>query len=159
LGAQGTVLAGGRYDGLIETLGGPMTPAVGWAAGIERLGMLLDLKVDNLPELIVVSQDTDLLKRANTIANLLRKGGIIANGFYKHANPNKRYKKAKDDGVMRLLSIESHDGALCAARLRDLNADDAKPVQNRIGEALLQKFELEETEIRNAHSWILKSEK
>ena len=40
LGAQGTVLGGGRYDGLIETLGGPHTPAVGWAAGIERLGMM-----------------------------------------------------------------------------------------------------------------------
>src|SRR3546814_1648058 len=42
LGAQGTVLAGGRYDGLIETLGGPPTPGVGWAAGIERLAMLID---------------------------------------------------------------------------------------------------------------------
>ncbi|MBM3560046.1 MAG: histidine--tRNA ligase, partial [Alphaproteobacteria bacterium] len=41
LGAQGTVLAGGRYDGLIETMGGPATPGVGWAAGIERLAMLL----------------------------------------------------------------------------------------------------------------------
>ena len=40
-GAQGTVLAGGRYDGLIGNLGGPETPGVGWAAGIERLGMLL----------------------------------------------------------------------------------------------------------------------
>src|SRR5947199_593752 len=42
LGAQGTVLAGGRYDGLIESLGGPPTPAVGWAAGIERLAMMLN---------------------------------------------------------------------------------------------------------------------
>ena len=41
LGAQGTVLAGGRYDGLIETMGGPATPGVGWAAGIERLAMLV----------------------------------------------------------------------------------------------------------------------
>ena len=41
LGAQGTVLAGGRYDGLIEALGGPHTPAVGWAAGIERLAMMI----------------------------------------------------------------------------------------------------------------------
>ena len=38
LGAQSTVLGGGRYDGLMESLGGPATPAVGWAAGIERLG-------------------------------------------------------------------------------------------------------------------------
>ena len=42
LGAQGTVLAGGRYDGLIESLGGPHTPAIGWAAGIERLAMMIE---------------------------------------------------------------------------------------------------------------------
>ena len=42
LGAQGTVIAGGRYDGLIESLGGPHTPAVGWAAGIERLAMMIE---------------------------------------------------------------------------------------------------------------------
>src|SRR3546814_1267709 len=40
LGAQGTVLAGGRYDGLVSMMGGPDTPGVGWAAGIERLSML-----------------------------------------------------------------------------------------------------------------------
>ncbi len=45
LGAQGTVLGGGRYDGLIETLGGPHTPSVGWAAGIERLAMLVGERV------------------------------------------------------------------------------------------------------------------
>ena len=38
LGAQGAVIAGGRYDGLMETMGGPPTPAVGWAGGIERAG-------------------------------------------------------------------------------------------------------------------------
>jgi histidyl-tRNA synthetase len=42
LGAQGAVIAGGRYDGLVEQLGGPATPAVGWAGGIERLAMLID---------------------------------------------------------------------------------------------------------------------
>jgi histidyl-tRNA synthetase len=41
LGAQGTVLAGGRYDGLVESLAGPATPAIGFAAGVERLAMLL----------------------------------------------------------------------------------------------------------------------
>src|SRR5205807_4716044 len=41
LGAQGTVLAGGRYDGLVEVMGGPAMPGVGWAAGIERLGVLI----------------------------------------------------------------------------------------------------------------------
>ncbi len=41
LGAQGTVIGGGRYDGLFEMMGGPATPGVGWAAGIERLAMLI----------------------------------------------------------------------------------------------------------------------
>jgi histidyl-tRNA synthetase len=58
LGAQGTLLGGGRYDGLIETLGGPHTPAVGWAAGIERLGMLIEAPVDH-PELAIVVEDDD----------------------------------------------------------------------------------------------------
>lgn len=42
LGAQGTVLAGGRYDGLVEVMGGPIMPGIGWAAGIERLAMLIE---------------------------------------------------------------------------------------------------------------------
>ena len=46
LGAQGAVLAGGRYDGLVETMGGPATPGVGWAAGLERLAMLADTPPD-----------------------------------------------------------------------------------------------------------------
>ncbi len=41
LGAQGTVLGGGRYDGLVETMGGPPTPGVGWAGGVERMAMML----------------------------------------------------------------------------------------------------------------------
>ncbi|HKH27059.1 MAG TPA: histidine--tRNA ligase, partial [Sphingomicrobium sp.] len=49
LGAQGTVIAGGRYDGLIEALGGPHTPAVGWAAGIERLGMMIEAPSPETP--------------------------------------------------------------------------------------------------------------
>src|SRR5260221_9288310 len=54
LGAQGTVLAGGRYDGLIESLGGPHTPAVGWAAGIERLAMMIDTPATEKPTAVIV---------------------------------------------------------------------------------------------------------
>ena len=55
LGAQGTVLGGGRYDGLIETLGGPATPAVGWAAGIERLAMLIEAPEARAIDVVVVA--------------------------------------------------------------------------------------------------------
>jgi len=54
LGAQGTVLAGGRYDGLVEALGGPPTPGVGWAAGVERLGMLVAEPQNDLADIAVV---------------------------------------------------------------------------------------------------------
>ena len=54
LGAQGTVLAGGRYDGLIEALGGPHTPAVGWAAGIERLAMMIGVPASETPTAMIV---------------------------------------------------------------------------------------------------------
>ena len=54
LGAQGTVMAGGRYDGLVEQMGGPATPAVGWAAGIDRLGMLLPGLAPEPPAIAVI---------------------------------------------------------------------------------------------------------
>jgi len=60
LGAQGTVLGGGRYDGLIETLGGAHTPAVGWAAGIERLAML----VGDSPSWASKSRDVEVVQIA-----------------------------------------------------------------------------------------------
>ena len=56
LGAQGTVLAGGRYDGLVQQLGGKSTPAVGFAMGIERLVLMLEslALVDNIPNVVDV---------------------------------------------------------------------------------------------------------
>src|SRR5947199_680736 len=54
LGAQGAVIAGGRYDGLIESLGGPRTPAVGWAAGIERLAMMIEAPPPETPAVVIV---------------------------------------------------------------------------------------------------------
>ena len=71
LGAQGTVIAGGRYDGLIETLGGPYTPAIGWAAGIERLAMMIDAPpAETLDVIIVVDDDRALTAGAKALAHL-----------------------------------------------------------------------------------------
>ncbi|HCJ80033.1 MAG TPA: histidine--tRNA ligase, partial [Erythrobacter sp.] len=58
LGSQSTILGGGRYDGLMESLGGAPTPAVGWAAGIERLAMLVgDRAEPNADAIVVVEND------------------------------------------------------------------------------------------------------
>ena len=88
LGAQGTVIAGGRYDGLIEQLGGPHTPAVGWAAGIERLAMLIDAPLDDAVEFVVIPMDTDVAgikiqpettaSEAWRLAYFFRRNGVAA---------------------------------------------------------------------------------
>ncbi|GAA0476851.1 histidine--tRNA ligase [Parasphingorhabdus litoris] len=93
LGAQGTVLAGGRYDGLIESLGGPATPAVGWAAGIERLGMLLDEAAASFTDIAVIPLGADFELEAISITSQLRSAGKSVQLSYK-GNFKKRLQKA-----------------------------------------------------------------
>jgi histidyl-tRNA synthetase len=100
LGAQGTVLGGGRYDGLIETLGGPHTPAVGWAAGIERLGMLIDVKPDFLISIIPDGEGTETTSRE--VAALLRSHGI---GVFEAYRGNAKRR-------LEIASVRRHDGVL-----------------------------------------------
>ncbi len=76
LGAQGTVLAGGRYDGLIESLGGPETSGVGWAAGIERLAMLLDLVNEAAPDVVVIQMNAAATFHAWHMLAYLRRNGF-----------------------------------------------------------------------------------
>lgn len=73
LGAQGTVLAGGRYDGLVEELGGPATPAIGFAMGLERLGLLLPAKDRRRPHVAIVALGSHALTESLRIAELLRR--------------------------------------------------------------------------------------
>ena len=76
LGAQGTVLAGGRYDGLIGSLGGPETPGVGWAAGVERLAMLVVEPVIELPDVGLIDNSGRSADYVQQIAGCLRRAGV-----------------------------------------------------------------------------------
>ncbi|MDD3236962.1 MAG: histidine--tRNA ligase [Candidatus Gastranaerophilales bacterium] len=70
LGSQNAVCGGGRYDGLVETLGGPHTPAVGWAMGVERLNALIEQVEPQKIDYFVVSTDiTEALKLTNELRN------------------------------------------------------------------------------------------
>lgn len=93
LGAQGTVLGGGRYDGLIEALGGPATPAVGWAAGIERLAMLVGERAEPSADVVIALEDDAARDAALAAMAALRHAGhsvdLVATG-----SPRKRYDKA-----------------------------------------------------------------
>jgi histidyl-tRNA synthetase len=149
LGAQGTVIAGGRYDGLIEALGGPHTPAVGWAAGIERLAMMIDAPTKPY-ELTILADGEAFLGLAREVVSILDEGQIRAavalSGSYK-----KRYERAKRDGTIRALNVErsANPSALAAVRLRDLNVppppfEDTVPIRNRVQRALETQFVIEQ---------------
>ena len=73
LGAQSAVMAGGRYDGLMEMMGGPATPGVGWAAGIERLSMLADAPPAAPRPVAVVPMGEAAEAAALTLAETLRR--------------------------------------------------------------------------------------
>ena len=108
LGAQGTVLAGGRYDGLIESLGGPPTPAVGWAAGIERLGMLIDAPASPPLAAIVVAEDDQAAGEAMRIVVTLRRAGHAAELLASGA-PRKRFDKAVKTGASAIISVSTRE--------------------------------------------------
>jgi histidyl-tRNA synthetase len=108
LGAQGTVLAGGRYDGLVESLGGPHTPAIGWAAGIERLAMMIEAPVKEHPVVIMAVEDDRVLDAGyRTLAALRRKG--VATEIVATGSPRKRYDKAAKVPAKMLVTV-NHDG-------------------------------------------------
>ncbi len=108
LGAQGTVLAGGRYDGLIESLGGPATPAVGWAAGIERLGMLLEEPRPEKPLITVIPDDPKDEKVALEIVSVLRRAGIVTD-FAFRGNTKKRFTLATKRGSRGRLVVTADE--------------------------------------------------
>jgi len=110
LGAQGTVLGGGRYDGLIEALGGPHVPAVGWAAGIERLAMLVGEKGEAGPEVAVVAENAAREVEASALVATFRRAGFSAEAFVT-GNARKRYDRARKAAPGVLISLDLRDGA------------------------------------------------
>ncbi|MEG3125167.1 histidine--tRNA ligase [Sphingomonas sp. GB1N7] len=93
LGAQGTVLAGGRYDGLIESLGGPATAGVGWAAGVERLAMLLEEQQAEIPQVTVIPEVLGANELALAIITALRADGLSGEMAFR-GNAKKRFELA-----------------------------------------------------------------
>ncbi len=119
LGAQGTVVGGGRYDGLIETLGGPPTPAVGWAAGIERLAMLIDTPAREAIEIVLVPMGQAAETLAIGLLADIRRRGHAADMAYR-GNMKKRMQKADAAGARLALILGEDEIARGEVAVRDL---------------------------------------
>jgi histidyl-tRNA synthetase len=127
LGAQGTVLAGGRYDGLIEALGGPHTPAVGWAAGIERLAMMIGAPEASRPSVVIVPLGPRAELEAQGILAGLRREGVAADMAYR-GNMKKRLSRANDAGAAFALIIGDDELERGEAQLKDLASGEQRSV-------------------------------
>jgi histidyl-tRNA synthetase len=138
LGAQGTVLAGGRYDGLIETLGGPHTPAVGWAAGIERLAMMIDAPEPERSEVALVPLGAAAEAAAQTILAQVRASGIAADMGYR-GNMKKRLSRANSAGARFAVIIGDDELERGEAQVKDLGSGEQRTVAiAKLAEALRQ---------------------
>ena len=115
LGAQGTVLGGGRYDGLIENLGGPATPAVGWAAGIERLAMLITEPIAERPLITVIPDQPEAEAASLEIVSALRRAGIVVDFAYK-GNTKRRFELATKRGSRGRLIVTKGSASAVPSR-------------------------------------------
>ncbi|HTI86962.1 MAG TPA: histidine--tRNA ligase [Alphaproteobacteria bacterium] len=127
LGAQGTVLAGGRYDGLIETMGGAATSGVGWAAGVERLGMLAGDPPAAPRPIAVVPLGAAAEAKAQVLVQELRRSGVAADLGYS-GNLARRLKRANRINARSAVIIGDDELAKGVATVRDLDSGTQETV-------------------------------
>lgn len=121
LGAQATVCGGGRYDSLVQQLGGPETPAIGWAMGMERLILLLQ-KLEKpttiAPDFYLVSQGETAEAQALVLASSLRKLEFKVELDLSGSAFSKQLKRADRSGAQATLLIGEEEAANKKAQLK-----------------------------------------
>lgn len=136
LGAQGAVIAGGRYDGLVRDMGGPDIPGVGWAAGVERLAMLLPAAPEAERPVAIVPIGEAAEPRAWALAQALRREGVAVELAYR-GRPGQRMKRASRLGARYALSLGEDELARDVVKLRDLDSGSEEEVATaRVAERL-----------------------
>ena len=123
LGAQGTVLGGGRYDGLVEEMGGPHTPCVGWAAGVERLSMLLAQPPAAPAGVAVIPAGEAQEGAALVVVQALRNAGIRAEMAYR-GNLKRRMERANKTSAHTAVIIGESELAKGVAQVKNLGTGD-----------------------------------
>ena len=139
LGAQGTVLAGGRYDGLIGLMGGPPTPGTGWAAGVERLSMLVEDLAAPARPLAMVPVAPEQETAAFALARRLRAAGHTVDMAYSGA-VKRRMKRANRIGARAAVVLGEAELSRDAAVVRDMETGEQAEVPLGDLEAHLARF-------------------
>jgi len=136
IGAQGTVLGGGRYDGLIAELGGPPTAGIGWAGGIERLMMLANEPAPLPRPVVIVPLGAAAEAKALGLARALRRAGIAVEQDYR-GNMKRRMQRANKLGARAAVIIGDDELAKGVAQVKDLDSSAQNEVAlDRLVDAL-----------------------
>ena len=133
IGAQGTVCGGGRYDGLIEQLGGKSTPAVGYAAGIERLLMVMEqtgveIPAALVPTVYIAGMDADCRKKAFALAAELRLSGVNAEVDLMERSVKAQFKYADKIGAKYVAVIGGNELAEGKANVKCMANGESESV-------------------------------
>ena len=139
LGAQKTIMAGGRYDGLIAEMGGPPTPGIGWAGGIERIGTLIAEPPAPPRPITVVPIGTAAEREGLILADRLRRSGFVIDLGYS-GNLGKRLKRANKLNARAAIILGADELAKGAATLRDLDSGVQEEVPLAALEERLMRF-------------------
>jgi histidyl-tRNA synthetase len=132
LGSQSAVAGGGRYDGLVETLGGQPTPGIGFALGQERLALILDAigrkAPEARPEVFLVAADEAGGREALVIAQRLRRAGVPCELDARGGKLGRQFKQAERVGARYALVLGGNELASGQAKLKDLATREEVPV-------------------------------
>ena len=133
IGAQGTVCGGGRYDGLIEQLGGKPTPAVGYAAGNERLLMVMEqtgveIPAAPVPTVYIAGMDADCRKKAFALASELRLNGVNAEVDLMERSVKAQFKYADKIGAKYVAVIGGNELAEGKANVKCMANGESEAV-------------------------------
>ena len=132
-------MAGGRYDGLIAEMGGPPTPGIGWAGGIERIGTLIAEPPAPPRPIAVVPIGTAAEREGLILADRLRRSGFVIDLGYS-GNLGKRLKRANKLNARAAIILGADELAKGAATLRDLDSGVQEEVPLAALEERLMRF-------------------
>src|SRR5436190_1120556 len=125
LGAQSGVGGGGRYDLLLEELGGSPTPASGWAAGVERILLALDAEAEESPRDVFVAAADEQRERALSLVAELRRAGLRAELDLAGRGIKGQMKQADRVGAARAVILDAEG----PAKLRDMHSGEQREIE------------------------------
>ncbi len=135
LGSQDAVAAGGRYDDLVKSMGGPAAPAIGWGMGVDRVAMLLKdkLAIDGSPKTFIVSASADAQDQAFRLLAALRAAGISADSSNLTLSLKSQMRSADKSGAAFALIIgedEVKAGTVTVKPLKEKGEQFTVPVSD-----------------------------